>query len=194
MIGRRNKPVGVVLAGPERIDAGALREAVDSPAVLRAAAAALAGLQRAVAQLDRRALLALTGGDLAALGRLAALPDEVAGFQRRVADELARDGAVRFAFDAGCRDLIEAASAAERALSAEATRDKAKMDDRLVKLRSAGVTEEDIARLTDAAAPDRAADRARVAALKAEAEQARVFLANPLRPVELLPVGIRSKG
>jgi hypothetical protein len=194
VIGRRgSKLAGIVLAGPEKIDAAGLREAVENASVMRAAGVALDALQRAVAGLDRRTVLALTGGDLAELARLAGLPAVVAEFQRRVADELVHDGAVRLKFDAGCRDLIEAASAAERVLKTEMVRDKARADDRLVKLRSAGVAEEDIGRLTDSAAPDRAEDRARVAELKTEAEQARVFLADPLRRPELLPASIKTK-
>lgn len=193
MIGRRNKPVGIAFACPAQIDVEAVRAGVEHPAVLRAAGAALAGLQRAVDALDRRTVLALVGADLAELERLAGMPAVVAEFQRRVADELVHDGAVRLKFDAGCRDLIEAASAAERVLKTEMVRDKARADDRLVKLRSAGVAEEDIGRLTDSVAPDRAEDRARVAELKAEAEQARIYLGHPLRPVELLPASLKPK-
>jgi hypothetical protein len=193
MIGRRNKPGSITIACPAQIDVEAVRAGVEHPAVLRAAAAALAGLQRAVAQLNPRDLLALVGADLAELERLAGVPAVVAEFQRRVADELVRDGAVRLKFDAGCRDLIEAASAAERVLKTEMVRDKARADDRLVKLRSAGVAEEDIGRLADSAAPDRAEDRARVAELKAEAERGRTYLSHPLRPVELLPASLKPK-
>lgn len=195
MIGRRgSKPGSITIACPERIDAAALRVAVDSPAVLRAAAVALHGLQRAVEQLNPRDMLALTGADLDKLARLVGLPGEVAEFQRRVAEELARDGAVRFKLDSAARDLIEVAATAERGLAAETARDRAKLDDRLARMRSAGVAEEDICRLADSAAPDRAADQARVAALKLEAEQARVFLADPLRRPELLPASIAPKG
>lgn len=194
MIGRRgSKPVGIAFDFPGQVAVEAVRVAVDNPAVLRAAAAALAGLQQAVAGLDRRAVLALVGGDLVELARMAELPGVVQSFQRTVAAELARDAEVRFRFDAAARDLIEAASAAERALTTEMVRDRAKLDDRLAKLRLAGVDEGDIGRLADSAAPDRAADQARVAALKLEAEQARVFLADPLRRPELLPASIKTK-
>ena len=195
MIGRRgSKLAGIVLAGPEKIDAAGLREAVENASVMRAAGVALDALQRAVAGLDRRTVLALTGGDLAELARLAGLPAVVAEFQRRVADELVHDGAVRLKFDAGCRDLVEAASAAERVLKTEMVRDKARTDERMSRLRAAGVSEADIAGLPDVAAPDRAAERARVDALKVEAEQARAFLADPLRRPELLPASIAPKG
>lgn len=194
MIGRRNKPVGIAFVFPDRVAVEAVRAGVDSPDALRAAGTALAGLQRAVEALDRRAELALVGGDLAELERLAGMPAVVAEFQRRVGDELARDGAVRFKFDAAARDLIEQATSAERVLAAETARDRAKLDDRLVKLRLAGVDEGDIGRLTDSVAPDRAEDRARVAELKAEAEQARKFLSDPLRPVGSLPQSIAPKG
>lgn len=195
MIGRRgSKPVGITLDFPGKVAVEAVRVAVDNPAALRAAAVALAGLQRAVAQLNPRDLMAMVGADLTALARLAGMPGTVADFQRCVAAELASDAEVRFKFDAAARDLIERAVSAERALAVELVRDKARSDDRLVKLRSAGVAEEDIGRLTEAAAPDRAADRARVAALKLEAEQARIYLGHPLRPVELLPQSIAPKG
>ncbi|NYG31305.1 hypothetical protein HZU83_01185 [Sphaerotilus montanus] len=193
MIGRRNKPVGIAFVFPDRVAVEAVRAGVDSPDALRAAGTALAGLQRAVEALDRRAVLALVGGDLAELERLAGLPAVVAEFQRRVGDELARDGAVRLKFDSAARDLIEQATSAERVLAVETARDRAKLDDRLVKLRLAGVDEGDIGRLTDAATPDRAADQARVDALKAEAEQARVYLGHPLRPAALLPQSIAPK-
>lgn len=193
MIGRRNKPVGITIACPAQIDVEAVRAGVEHPVVLRAAAAALAGLQQAVAGLDRRAVLALVGGDLVELARMAELPGVVQSFQRTVAAELARDAEVRFRFDADARDLIEQATSAERVLAVETARDRAKLDDRLAKLRLAGVDEGDIGRLTDSAAPDRAADQARVAALKLEAEQARVFLADPLRRPELLPASIKTK-
>jgi hypothetical protein len=188
-----SKPVGIAIVCPAQIDVEAIRTGVEHPDVLRAAGVALAGLQRAVAGLDRRAVLALVGADLAELARMAELPAVVEEFQRRVAGELVRDGALRFRFDTACRDLVEAAAAAERALTTEMVRDKARADDRLVKLRSAGVAEEDIGRLTEAAAPDRAADRARVAALKLEAAQARAFLQDPLRRQELLPSSIAPK-
>lgn len=193
MIARRNKPVGITIACPAQIDAAGLRVAVDTPDRLRAAGAALAGLQRAVAGLDRRAVLALVGGDLAELERLAGLPAVVADFQRRVADELARDGAARFKFDAAARDVVEAATAAERALAVEVMRDRARMDERLSRLRAAGVSEADIAGLPDAAAPDRTAERAQVDALKVEAKQASEFLADPLRRPELLPASIAPR-
>jgi hypothetical protein len=194
MIGRRNKPVGIAFVFPDRVAVEAVRAGVEHPAVLRAAAAALAGLQQAVAGLDRRAVLALVGGDLVELARMAELPGVVQSFQRTVAAELARDAEVRFKFDAAARDLIERAVSAERALAGELVRDKARVDDRLARLREAGVAEEDIGRLADAAAPDRAEDRARVAELKAEAERARAFVEDPLRPVELLPKSIAAKG
>ena len=195
MIGRRgSKPVGIAFDFPGQVAVEAVRVAVDNPAALRAAAVALAGLQRAVAQLNPRDLMAMVGADLTALARLAGMPGTVADFQRCVAAELASDAEVRFKFDAAARDLIERAVSAERALAVELVRDKARSDDRLAKLRSAGVAEEDIGRLTDSAAPDRAADQARVAALKLEAEQARVFLADPLRRPELLPASIAPKG
>ena len=193
MIARRNKPVGITIACPAQIDAAGLRVAVDTPDRLRAAGAALAGLKRAVAGLDRRAVLALVGGDLAELERLAGLPAVVADFQRRVADELARDGAARFKFDAAARDVVEAATAAERALAVEVMRDRARMDERLSRLRAAGVSEADIAGLPDAAAPDRTAERAQVDALKVEAKQASEFLADPLRRPELLPASIAPR-
>lgn len=195
MIGRRgSKLAGITITCPERVNAEVVRAGVEHPAVLRAAGAALQGLRRVVDGLNPRDLLAMTNGDLGELARLAELPGVVQSFQRTVAAELARDAEVRFKFDAAARDLVEAASAAERALATEMLRDKARLDDRLVKLRSAGVAEEDIGRLTDSAAPDRAADQARVAALKLEAERARVFLADPLRRPELLPASIAPKG
>ena len=195
MIGRcGSKPGSITIACPAQIDVEAVRAGVEHPAVLRAAAAALAGLQQAVAGLDRRAVLALVGGDLVELARMAELPGVVQSFQRTVAAELARDAEVRFRFDADARDLIEQATSAERVLAVETARDRAKLDDRLVKLRLAGVDEGDIGRLTDSAAPDRAEDRARVAELKAEAEQARKFLSDPLRPVGSLPQSIAPKG
>lgn len=193
MIARRNKPVGITFDFPGQVAVEAVRVAVDNPDRLRAAGAALAGLQRAVAGLDRRAVLALVGGDLAELERLAGLPAVVADFQRRVAEELARDGAARFKFDAAARDVVEAATAAERALAVELMRDRARMDERLARLRAAGVSENDIAGLPDAAAPDRTADRARVDALKVEAKRASEFLADPLRRVELLPASIAPR-
>lgn len=193
MIARRNKPVGITFVCPAQIDAAGLRVAVDAPDRLRTAGAALAGLQRAVAGLDRRAVLALVGGDLAELERLAGLPAVVADFQRRVADELARDGAARFKFDAAARDVVEAATAAERVLAVELMRDRARMDERLSRLRAAGVSEADIAGLPDAAAPDRTAERAQVDALKVEAKRASEFLADPLRRPELLPASIAPR-
>lgn len=190
MIGRRgSKPVGIAFDFPGQVAVEAVRVAVDNPDVLRAAAVALAGLQRAVAGLDRRAVLALVGGDLAELERLAGLPAALDGFKRRVSDELARDGEVRFRFDAAARDVVEAATAAERALAVELERDRARTGERLSRLRAAGVAESDIAGLPDAA-PDRTADRARVDALKVEAKRAIEFLADPLRRLELLPAGI----
>lgn len=193
MIGRRNKPVGIAFVFPDRVAVEAVRAGVEHPAVLRAAGAALAGLQRAVEALDRRTVLALVGADLAELERLAGMPAVVAEFQRRVGDELARDGAVRFKFDSATRDLIERAVSAERALAGELVRDKALVDERLVKLRAAGVSEADIAMLPGGTAPDRDADQVRVDALKLEAEQSRVFLADPLRRPELLPSSLKLK-
>lgn len=193
MIARRNKPVGIKFGFPDQVAVEAVRVAVDNPAVLRAAAVALAGLQRAVAQLNPRDLMAMVGADLTELARLAGTPAAMADFQRRVADELARDGATRFKFDAAARDVVEAATAAERALAAELMRDRARMDERLARLRAAGVSENDIAGLPDAAAPDRIADRARVDVLKVEAKRASEFLADPLRRVELLPASIAPR-
>ena len=193
MIARRNKPVGITFDFPGQVAVEAVRVAVDNPAVLRAAAVALAGLQRAVAQLNPRDLMAMVGADLTELARLAGMPAVVADFQRRVADELARDGAARFKFDAAARDVVGAASAAERALAVELMRDRARMDERLSRLRAAGVAENDIAGLPDVAAPDRTADRARVDALKAEAKRASEFLTDPLRRLELLPASIAPR-
>ena len=193
MIARRNKPVGITFDFPGPVAVEAVRVAVDNPAVLRAAAVALAGLQRAVAQLNPRDLMAMVGADLTELARLAGTPAAMADFQRRVAEELARDGAARFKFDAAARDVVEAATAAERALALAVERDRARMDERLARLRAAGVSENDIAGLPDAAAPDRIADRARVDALKVEAKRASEFLADPLRRVELLPASIAPR-
>jgi hypothetical protein len=193
MIARRNKPVGIEFVFPGQVAVEAVRVAVDNPAVLRAAAVALAGLQRAVAQLNPRDLMAMVGADLTELARLAGTPAAMADFQRRVADELARDGATRFKFDAAARDVVEAATAAERALALAVERDRARMDERLARLRAAGVSENDIAGLPDAAAPDRTADRARVDALKVEAKRASEFLADPLRRLELLPASIAPR-
>lgn len=193
MIARRNKPVGITFGFPGQVAVEAVRVAVDNPAVLRAAAVALAGLQRAVAQLNPRDLMAMVGADLTELARLAGTPAAMADFQRRVADELARDGATRFKFDAAARDVVEVATAAERALAVELERDRARMDERLSRLRAAGVAENDIAGLPDVAAPDRTADRARVDALKVEAKRASEFLADPLRRLELLPASIAPR-
>lgn len=193
MIARRNKPVGITFGFPDQVAVEAVRVAVDNPAALRAAAVALAGLQRAVAQLNPRDLMAMVGADLTELARLAGTPAAMADFQRRVADELARDGATRFKFDAAAREVVEAATAAERALAVELMRDRARMDERLARLRAAGVSENDIAGLPDAAAPDRTADRARVDALKVEAKRASEFLADPLRRLELLPASIAPR-
>ncbi|MGL4189643.1 MAG: hypothetical protein ACRCTM_12300, partial [Sphaerotilus sulfidivorans] len=89
MIARRNKPVGITFGFPDQVAVEAVRVAVDNPAVLRAAAVALAGLQRAVAQLNPRDLMAMVGADLTELARLAGTPAAMADFQRRVAEELA---------------------------------------------------------------------------------------------------------